>query len=786
MDQGQTPSTPTRQTSSSSAGSRQAGDSLLGDSISKASQSTPASSSQSQPPAPTSGEPSFNTSSSGDGSIVLRSLSDHTSGSAIESSFEALNLGHTEQASTDSSLEIIVHSSPATTGFLAFSQPLQGQYVVPSTPAPHSQQSNPAGGGGTSKDTRHSRQSSLVAIAENKALAILSPVAQEFAPPARTQTPASSTVMRTFEEIVAFGKDEWGQLTTRAKEALSRLGLKAIPSLHGPLNLPYARCASGIDAFVPSDDPEGEPWGEDEHDEGGQPRQRTLPIPLPGNSRYTQAGRLAMRYSSAPGALESAAKRLSSAPSSPLMTRPPPSSNSKSKKPSPPSQPPLPRQQQSQQAKLNQQRASADSSNIQAANTRTPQIGSAQMELDAQAFARAQAMQAYFIQQAQLAQFLGSQQGGTGFLAPQPQINLPSNTQSPPLSNLGFSRAQSPFLPPFQPFTPPVPNASLPSSQQQQPPNYFDNSNQVDSITLLKLAGQRQLGLNHLQYPIPQLNIPQHPLSNLGTAGSDVGSQESEGLGGRQGELEEEEDGNDYDRSAVQYSTGRNVHSGGTGYDFLRQSSPRERRASSGGGGGGNNNSRRNSSSTRPEQQQHQARSHQGTRSAHESRRRRSAAPTVPYPGHSHSHRKTSTSSVVTVNSTIPGPIPQVRILSDPSSPPTASISASQRRRSMVPTGRPLEDLANSQLLASTSVSVEKQSRTSPAEASTNWRRPSLPDSNNPEALSPQVRIPTPVDPPASSSSSSQPVEPQPSRGRGRGGRGRKRGNRGALKPLGR
>lgn len=246
MDQGQTPSTPTRQDSSTSAVPRKVGDNALEKSIPKASHSTPASSSDVQPPAPTSGEPSFNTSSSGDGSIVLHSLSDHTSGSAIESSFEALNLGHTEQASTDSSLEIIVHSSPATTGFLAFSQPLQGQHVVPSTPAPTSQQSSNVGG--TTKDTRHSRQSSLLAIAENKALAILSPVAREFAPPPPppppVQVPHPSTAMRTFEEIVAFGKDEWGQLTTRAKEALSRLGLKAIPSLDGPLNLPYARCAS--------------------------------------------------------------------------------------------------------------------------------------------------------------------------------------------------------------------------------------------------------------------------------------------------------------------------------------------------------------------------------------------------------------------------------------------------------------------------------------------------------------------------------------------------------------
>jgi len=128
---------------------------------------------------------------------------------------------------------------PTTTGFLAFSQP-QGAQVVPSTPVPATQQFS-GGGGGAAKDSRHSRQSSLVAIDEKKALAILSPVAQAFAPPPNA---SKSTTMRTFEEIVALGKDEWGQLTSRAKEALRRLGLKPIPSLHGPLSLPYARCAS--------------------------------------------------------------------------------------------------------------------------------------------------------------------------------------------------------------------------------------------------------------------------------------------------------------------------------------------------------------------------------------------------------------------------------------------------------------------------------------------------------------------------------------------------------------
>jgi hypothetical protein len=47
-----------------------------------------------------------------------------------------------------------------------------------------------------------------------------------------------------FEEIVKEGKDEFGELSREARETLRQLGLKPIPSLHGPISLPYSRCPS--------------------------------------------------------------------------------------------------------------------------------------------------------------------------------------------------------------------------------------------------------------------------------------------------------------------------------------------------------------------------------------------------------------------------------------------------------------------------------------------------------------------------------------------------------------
>ncbi|GAA5876298.1 hypothetical protein JCM16303_007091 [Sporobolomyces ruberrimus] len=713
------------------------------------------------------GEPSFNTSSSGDDSLVLHSLSDQTSGSGggLESSFEALHLSQHEPASTDSSVEIIVHSSPPSTGFFAFPKSQGG--ISAGLPGQVSERHTSSGGGiaSASKEVRHSRQSSLAAIDEKKELAVLSPIAREFAP----DIPPPSNSLDTFKNIVAFGKDEYGQLTNLAKEALARLGLKPIPSLHGPLNLPYARCASGIDAIVPNDTDEAEPWGDDENEDGGGPNRSQRAIPLPGNSRYTQAGRLAMRYSSAPAALQSGSKRTNPPTAGP---RPNPANTnfvSKARKFSPTTRPPPAPPRQPVKSTVQE-----TPSEIPPVSTQSQHAAVAQLEIDAQAFARAQAMQNYFLHQAQLAQFLGAHSTAE-LLAAQHSPGDPNL-----LANANFSRTQSPNLPAFQPFSPSPGNASpgllsqqmLSASssrqqhQQHQKQSLVDPSSQVDSISLLKLAGQRRLGLSSLPYPIPQVNIDQQSQSvtaGLGLELDDNGDRESlDAIGGRQSEQATDLDATHYDRSAVPFTVVERGTSGGNGYDFLRRSASQDRHE-------GKN--RRNSSSTRFEQQGRPA---YLTKPTQDTRRRRSAAPAMPYPGHS--LRKSSTSSIVTVNSTLPGPVPQVRIFSDPSSPSPPPKSTFGQRRGSTPSGRPLEDLVNTQ--KSSAVPPDQKPLPSAAQTSTNWRRPSLP-SNDSELKQPLAG--------PSSSSAMEPSPQVPShapRGRGRGGRGRKN-TRGAFRPRG-
>ncbi|GAA5872945.1 hypothetical protein JCM8547_003271 [Rhodosporidiobolus lusitaniae] len=105
----------------------------------------------------------------------------------------------------------------------------------------------------------------------------------------------------TFETIILQGKDEIGELTADARAALVDLGLKSIPSMHGPPSLPYARCPSGIDAFLlpPSCDEDVFVFDPD-----APPRPANLPLPLPGNSRFARTTRIAPRSTSGPAALE--------------------------------------------------------------------------------------------------------------------------------------------------------------------------------------------------------------------------------------------------------------------------------------------------------------------------------------------------------------------------------------------------------------------------------------------------------------------------------------------------
>ncbi|GAA6043614.1 hypothetical protein JCM8097_008289 [Rhodosporidiobolus ruineniae] len=134
---------------------------------------------------------------------------------------------------------------------------------------------------------------------------LLNPEAPTFELATGTDEQLALTMFRNFNDVVELGKDEIGHITPLARIAMGKMGLKSIPAMHGPLGLPYARCPSGIDAFLLSashteDDPF--PFV---YDPTAPPRPTTLAIPLPGNARYTRnPGRTAPRAVSGPAALE--------------------------------------------------------------------------------------------------------------------------------------------------------------------------------------------------------------------------------------------------------------------------------------------------------------------------------------------------------------------------------------------------------------------------------------------------------------------------------------------------
>ncbi|SCV70136.1 BQ2448_1530 [Microbotryum intermedium] len=138
------------------------------------------------------------------------------------------------------------------------------------------------------------------------------------------------------ELVIDSGKNEFGDLTKAARYKLAQRGLSTIPSLHGPLSLPYARCPSGIDAYLFSMDKEEDPWTVGaqlirnltnraadlrcaqpqyafDQEPGADRRSacpksnmgRHAPVPLPGNARYLQGlhsvhSRVGSRVVSAP------------------------------------------------------------------------------------------------------------------------------------------------------------------------------------------------------------------------------------------------------------------------------------------------------------------------------------------------------------------------------------------------------------------------------------------------------------------------------------------------------
>ncbi|KAL8280777.1 hypothetical protein RQP46_006781 [Phenoliferia psychrophenolica] len=124
-----------------------------------------------------------------------------------------------------------------------------------------------------------------------------------------------------FYYIVKNGKGPDGELSRHARMALKREGLKAIPSMHGPLNLPYARCPSGIDAFLFSADKEEDPWTF-MLDDGSRRRRngpftKANPVALPGNARYSQPTHVSHgRLPHNPNRIVSAPSAISSSPRS--------------------------------------------------------------------------------------------------------------------------------------------------------------------------------------------------------------------------------------------------------------------------------------------------------------------------------------------------------------------------------------------------------------------------------------------------------------------------------------
>ncbi|KAK4696256.1 hypothetical protein P7C70_g8406, partial [Phenoliferia sp. Uapishka_3] len=138
---------------------------------------------------------------------------------------------------------------------------------------------------------------------------LLDPNASIYSPP---HVFAKLSLAKKFDHIILTGKGEDGELTKEARAALKSIGLRPIAAMHGPLSLPYARCPSGIDAFLFSADKEEDPWTflleDGSRRRRNTPYTKANPVALPGNARYAQAshiqhGRLPTRIVSAPAVL---------------------------------------------------------------------------------------------------------------------------------------------------------------------------------------------------------------------------------------------------------------------------------------------------------------------------------------------------------------------------------------------------------------------------------------------------------------------------------------------------
>ncbi|GAA5890750.1 hypothetical protein JCM8208_004983 [Rhodotorula glutinis] len=341
----------------------------------------------------------------------------------------------------------------------------------------------------SSARTRHAPAESATSRARTTS-GPLNPAAAAFDAQRHPSGHESPRLAHVLISILRSGKNANGDLTGDAKSSLAAHGLKPIPSLHGTSLLPYSRNPSGCDAFrftVENDEHGFEPIPDGEIEFHAS--QRAVPLPLPGNARYTPAGRQVLaqqrRAVSAPIAPESVmsgSSRQVEAPPRRVVTAPVASSSTSEAStpsigPSAASRAAMAVQQQQQQY----QRSIMEQ--VQQTQARD------------EAIAR-QAHLAQQLQQFQLAQSYG-----------QPGPFLPQHLSPYSSAQTSSSSASEPVVAPFQPVAQPFsyPISSLsPSTVSSAPYGGLQAQRRssivitpegqiafVDSATLLQLAGQQ-------------------------------------------------------------------------------------------------------------------------------------------------------------------------------------------------------------------------------------------------------------------------------------------------------
>ncbi|GAA5823733.1 hypothetical protein JCM3770_002595 [Rhodotorula araucariae] len=289
---------------------------------------------------------------------------------------------------------------------------------------------------------------------------LLNPAAPTFATRpwyARNATPMAVR----FATITRHGKDANGDLTRDARKAMESLGLKPIASLHGTPLLPYSRNPSGSDAFrfTRIADDEIEYYA----------NLRAAPLPLPGNARYTPAGRQVLakqRNASAPaGKAAPTSSQAAAGISRRTVTAPSPSATF-------PSHP-------------------AASLPTAAAFLQQHQHMHVLQRLQHQAHEEAWARQASLAQQAQLT---------PPFLPFSPALASPISPASPMVTgdSYAFDASPVPFSPPFFHTAGHDLDPSFHAPYAWRRPSIVvsptDGINFVDSSTLLELATQQSVG----------------------------------------------------------------------------------------------------------------------------------------------------------------------------------------------------------------------------------------------------------------------------------------------------